>query len=474
MTPLYSTLGTVLALWAAAATPPTTLREDWFDFSFHGKKVGYLYARDQKVTVAGQPAFLAHRLSSIEVRRQDDVVRMKATTDVWFAPSGRPLRFRHERSEGAQKRRVSGDRKGDQLVVRVEVGAQAETRRVPVGKDLYFAQSLDFIARQNLRDGFRLSGRAFVEEEGHVRPFQLAVIARPDGFEIQGEIGGIKSHEFVGPKGASRRVEVPGLGAVFKAVDQASAVRMGALADIFSAGHFSVETALPPGPEIAELVLSLKTQAADRVLDTADRRQRVTKLGAQQLKMAIVPARAPRRRRVMASVASKFLEGTPFESLKDPALVRASRKAVAGAKDPWEKARRINRFVYRHLKQKNLSQAFSSASEALASGQGDCTEHAVLFSALAKIAGIPTRLVTGLVYVGGPRRIFGYHEWVEVAVGEEWVAMDPTFGQDTADATHIKIADGRSDPDGLREAGLLAAMVIGDLKLSVRSVQRRR
>jgi len=92
---------------------------------------------------------------------------------------------------------------------------------------------------------------------------------------------------------------------------------------------------------------------------------------------------------------------------------------------------------------------------------------AVLFSALAKIAGIPTRLITGLVYVGGANNVFGYHEWVEVWMGDRWIAMDPTFGQDIADATHIKFTQGLSDPDGLRDAGVIAAGLIADLDLKV-------
>ena len=53
--------------------------------------------------------------------------------------------------------------------------------------------------------------------------------------------------------------------------------------------------------------------------------------------------------------------------------------------------------------------------------------------------------------------------------GSDWIAMDPTFGQDIADPTHIKFADGQSDPDGLREAGMVAAALIGDMELQVLS-----
>jgi hypothetical protein len=47
--------------------------------------------------------------------------------------------------------------------------------------------------------------------------------------------------------------------------------------------------------------------------------------------------------------------------------------------------------------------------------------------------------------------------------------MDPTFGQDVADATHIKFSEGLSDPAGLRDAGLAAAALIGDIEVELES-----
>ena len=69
---------------------------------------------------------------------------------------------------------------------------------------------------------------------------------------------------------------------------------------------------------------------------------------------------------------------------------------------------------------------------------GDCNEHTYLFVGLARAAGIPARIHVGLAYNEG---MFYYHAWPAVHVGE-WVEMDPTFGQDCADATHITLLTG--------------------------------
>ena len=77
--------------------------------------------------------------------------------------------------------------------------------------------------------------------------------------------------------------------------------------------------------------------------------------------------------------------------------------------------------------------------------------------ALARAAGLPTRIAVGLVYEGG---YFYYHAWPEVLLGD-WFPLDPTLGQYPADATHIRLLTG-----GLREQYRLGG-IIGKLKIEV-------
>jgi transglutaminase-like putative cysteine protease len=69
---------------------------------------------------------------------------------------------------------------------------------------------------------------------------------------------------------------------------------------------------------------------------------------------------------------------------------------------------------------------------------GDCNEHAMLFAALARAAGIPARVEAGLVYLQGK---FYYHAWNLLFLGR-WVTADALFGQLPADATHLRLATG--------------------------------
>jgi hypothetical protein len=153
------------------------------------------------------------------------------------------------------------------------------------------------------------------------------------------------------------------------------------------------------------------------------------------------PARVPRlpvdRNRFQAELASTMLVQS------DDPQIRATAAAIVGTEtDAWAAARRINAWVFRTLRKVGAA-AMSNAVETLATREGDCTEHTVLFVALARAAGIPARECAGVVAIEGGEGLY-YHAWPEVWVGE-WIAVDPTLGQEIADATHIKFAQGGTE-----------------------------
>jgi transglutaminase-like putative cysteine protease len=121
----------------------------------------------------------------------------------------------------------------------------------------------------------------------------------------------------------------------------------------------------------------------------------------------------------------------------DPDILAQSRLIIGKEKDSWQAAKKINAWVYEQIRKVPVV-SVPSAIDVLETKEGDCNEHTVLFTALARAAGIPTRMHVGLAYSNGR---FFYHAWPSVYVGR-WVDMDPTFGQNRADAAHIKLIEG--------------------------------
>jgi hypothetical protein len=92
-------------------------------------------------------------------------------------------------------------------------------------------------------------------------------------------------------------------------------------------------------------------------------------------------------------------------------------------------------------------------------GEVGSLAHARLYASLARAAGIPTKLVSGLVYV--PDEGFLYHSWAESYVGK-WIPVDPLFGEIPANATHLKLVEGDSE-----EAMVKLSKFIGNIQAKV-------
>ena len=157
-----------------------------------------------------------------------------------------------------------------------------------------------------------------------------------------------------------------------------------------------------------------------------------------------------------------WLKGDSRVQTGDPAIIARAEELKKAAKDKTDLARRILDWVFDNVS-KRYTPTFSNASEVMQTRIGDCGEHAVLFVALARAAGLPAREVAGIVYsddVAG----FGFHAWSEVWLGR-WVSVDPSWKQFPADPTHIAFARG-----GIEEQVRVIAL-IGSLKVEKLSLE---
>ncbi|HOH52029.1 MAG TPA: transglutaminase-like domain-containing protein, partial [Candidatus Hydrogenedentes bacterium] len=160
--------------------------------------------------------------------------------------------------------------------------------------------------------------------------------------------------------------------------------------------------------------------------------------------------------------AERHLRTDAFITVDHPKVRELAAGITGQEEDLWTRALRVHDWVYQNI-EKTATMSMPSAVEVLRTRQGDCNEHSVLFAALARAAGVPARVAIGLAW-SEALAAFGYHAWVEVYAGR-WVPMDPTFGQPTADATHLKLFDG-----SLEEWPRLLGYV-GNLKIEVLEVE---
>jgi hypothetical protein len=147
---------------------------------------------------------------------------------------------------------------------------------------------------------------------------------------------------------------------------------------------------------------------------------------------------------------NRYLENFDYMSLNSSLIKRQASQIKGSSIDLYEIAMRTCDWVYNSMNYSasTLLLPNRSAEEILSSRQGICRDYAVLYTALMRAEGVPTRLCSGIVDVDNR---FYYHEWAETYIGKQygWVAVDPTLDQHIADATHIVVDYGdNSTPSG--------------------------
>ena len=132
------------------------------------------------------------------------------------------------------------------------------------------------------------------------------------------------------------------------------------------------------------------------------------------------------------------LQASPYIQAGAPEIIEQSLQLTEGSSSDLEKVTALADWVYTHLEKRPVI-GIPDALTTLKTGIGDCNEHASLFAALSRAAGIPTKIAVGVVY---HKEAFYYHAWNEVCVGGQWISLDTTTNQLPADLTHLKFIEG--------------------------------
>lgn len=95
-------------------------------------------------------------------------------------------------------------------------------------------------------------------------------------------------------------------------------------------------------------------------------------------------------------------------------------------------------FVDQQIPVKSYRHGFAVASQVARISEGDCTEHAVLLTALARAQGWPARLVFGVLVLvdGDDVQSFG-HAWSEAYDGQRWHISDATRPDRAKSKAHL-------------------------------------
>ena len=339
-----------------------------------------------------------------------------------------------------------GQVKDAELILSVEAGGERTEQRLPLSEPLFLpAAARARLSAGELRAGATLTVQAFDASAMQHQPLTLRVVGRETITANGREVAAWKVHEsfrgmetdvWLDDDGRMLRERGP-MGLEVVRESAADAVAKGwSSTPLDLMGAVAVPVAAPIADARERPRLRMRFAAPDGVTVPADARQRVD---GEELTVSREAVGASTYQLPYADAQWQAeLQPTVFLQSDHPKVRAAALAVVGDERDPLAATERLRRWVHDEL-EKRPAATLPNALQVLEMRAGDCNEHAVLFAALARAAGLPTRVVAGLVYQDGA---FLYHAWNEVWIGSGWVSVDATFDQLPADVTHIKLVEG--------------------------------
>jgi Transglutaminase-like superfamily len=436
-----------------AITAPRPIDGEWMGVYLMDKKVGFYFTnvkfaagKKDVVEATNEFVFIAQVGNNTSERVLKDVRTYEAK------PKGKLLTFRVEQKGDGGDQILEGTATAKGMkVVRRRPNMADEVLEIPASKEV--VEDADQ-ARVAIASGKPVVGT--VTDGMDLEQYEVKTTLGPTETRL---IGGVQAklkkaitisakekvptEVFLDEQGRVLEV-VFGATMKLRAEPEASARKMDKIEEVFSLTRVVLPRPLPnearqvPG-EVKLVVNQLGPQFRKKTerqsfKDLPDGRVEVTISSA-------LPKAKKQKRPLVDPLGGENLKSTLSVEAKHPDVQALMKSIVGPETDAWATAVKISSWVGKNLI-KDYGASSDRATDVIRKRRGDCTEHSLLTVSLLRAAGIPARRVDGVVYLMNDDKVpaLYWHEWVEAWVGE-WMQLDPTFGQDVADATHFAVGE---------------------------------
>lgn len=493
--------------------PQGTFADEWFEVRMQGQKSGWMHS-----TIHREGERITSR-SDIEMslRRADAQVTIQVGMTNREYLDGTPVGFDQTMNLGGVPIETRGKIRDGKVRIRETQLGRTSQREYPWDSEARLSWGvLRETARRGLKPGTRYTIKTYDASIDAARaiPAEVEVIgveqieiggqrvqatrvrqtlrfgasqpAAAEGATAMGSAtaaiagGGISTDSWVDSSGSPLRIDTR-LGGLFDLsmvrTTKTVAMQTGEAPELFLSTLLKASGRLPvdvdqavfrlecgAGADLPELP-NTESQRFERI---SPRAGRLTVQRQRWLESCTEPV-APNGRSLPPDVA-KLLEATTYADSDDLAIRKLTEQSLGKLTVAAKAADQLRKFVAKYIKEKNLGVGFATATEVAKTGEGDCTEHAVLLAAMARAAGIPARAASGIVRVPGdtgndPQ--FGYHMWTQVYLCGAWRDIDAALDQTEPDATHITLSIMDLSQSTLAESSLSFLPLLGNLTLRI-------
>lgn len=437
--------------------------EEWMSIYMSGKKIGFVNSSIQEMKDGYSINEDVNMLMSLMGYPRELKITTRADVDKGFILKS----FESRISSGITSYTIKGYIKQERMHLVISSGEYKGEKIIEIKEVPFISSNMKFfMLTKGLKEGMRFEF-PFFDPLTHAKTDLVAEVGKKEIIEIEGvkisafkikeSFLGFETYVWVDENGKVLKEESP-LGIVMISEPKERAIakddKSGFIPDLILASSIETNIKIERPAEVNFMRVKLSKADVSFIPYSPDRQIfkgdiiEIKKENLQDIKSHNIPYKFKEM--------EEFLQSTTFIQSKNEKIVEQARTIIGNEKDALKATELIMSWVYSNVEKKPVI-SIPSAIDVLVRKEGDCNEHAVLFIALARAAGIPARMVAGIVYSQGR---FYYHAWSEIYIGR-WISVDSILNQLPADATHLKLVEGEVDKQ------VEIARVIGKIKVEI-------
>lgn len=442
-------------------TPTQVLADDWYGVYFLGAKVGYSHIKISTGTLDGEEVARVFEEGLILYRFENEANPLETnySGESFLTAGGKLLGFTYDQSILSHELKIDAIEKDGFVYVDIYSGGGRKMIKFDTEKNIYPSMALSYLAMtEDITPGKTYQYKVFMENFRTIEDLEVTVLDEMEieieekpytVLEVRSKIRGYTFTSFITTdKRMIKQVSIDSFESVIENREEATRLGDDSGITMDSLINYALITSDkvindPMGIEL--LKVKIKNTPESMVPLEGDS-QRFYELDQKNEyiftieKVDVDPLFVPDYGKFPEEL-SEYLAPTIDIESDEKRIISKVNRIVGEGSDPKVDALEIMEWVFKNVSKRMVDA--TSALDAFSSLEGECQAHAHLFAALARARGIPTKVVSGIVYseeIGG----FLYHTWNEVYLGT-WVPLDVTFFQFPADPTHIKFVEGGLD-----------------------------
>jgi hypothetical protein len=417
-----------------------------------GTKIGFASYVDRPDQFAGRPATRSDSHTLIDAGLLGTPLKMVTDSTTWTNKSGRPLRMKFSIESGGRSQTLDAAFGAKTVGVDVNNNGSKSHLSLTIPDGAIVDDPLTLMLHDNPMPGQKMSVWVLDPMTVSFHKSQVKIVG-PSSTVVKGKKvsatlvemtdQGTTMRVFMGTKGELIRVEGPMGIEMLPESKEVALIKPGKYSpSVDLAINTSIKTDKPISDPSHLTELKLRVLGKDLSEIPSDASQSVTKDGEDWI-IDVHPLRLNASEGESVAEASASLAQWTQPSLdipsNNPKFRELSKKLIGPNKDVRGAALAIKQYVYNLMQPNAGIGILRDASEILATKEGVCRDYAILTTTLLRAAGIPSRVVAGLVNWDGT---FYYHAWSEAWDGRRWIGIDSTTDDEQLSAGHIKLAQG--------------------------------